>query len=104
MAAPAAPPKPQTTRPPDLPEVFIILLISVGVVIFVFWISTQFLGASTFQNLPPWLMAVFKNVWAAVGTGATGIALALLKAFTTRDSHSRTISCTSRSGYSPCYR
>jgi hypothetical protein len=29
-------------------------------------------------------MAVFKNVWAAVGTGATGIGLALLKAFQNR--------------------
>jgi Na+/glutamate symporter len=67
-----------------LPEVFIVLLISAAVVIFVFWISTQFLGAATFQNLPPWLTAVFKNVWAAVGAGATGIGLALLKAFTSR--------------------
>jgi hypothetical protein len=77
-------PPPQRSRTPDLPEVFIVLLISAAVVIFVFWISTQFLGAATFQNLPPWLTAVFKNVWAAVGAGATGIGLALLKAFTSR--------------------
>jgi len=77
-------PPPQRSRTPDLPEVFIILLISAAVVIFLFWISTQFLGAATFQNLPSWLTAVFRKVWAAVGAGATGIGLALLKAFTSR--------------------
>jgi short-subunit dehydrogenase involved in D-alanine esterification of teichoic acids len=29
-------------------------------------------------------MAVFKNVWVAIGTGTTGIGLALVKAFQNR--------------------
>jgi hypothetical protein len=75
------PPPPTNRLPaPSLIEAFVIVLISAGVVLFIFWISTQFLGDDKFSNLPGWLQAVFKNVWAAIATGATGIGLAIVNA------------------------
>lgn len=81
MATPTPTPVQRETRPPDLVEVFIILLISAALIIFIFWIATQYVGSDRFQNLPSFVTATFKSVWTAVATGATGIGLALVKAF-----------------------
>ena len=84
MATPGIEHRQLESRPPDLIEVFIILLISAAAIIFIFWISTQYLGSDEFKNLPGWIVAVFSNIWTAVGTGATGVGLALVKALSTR--------------------
>jgi hypothetical protein len=80
-ATPASPPFSEKPKP-DLTEAFIILLISAAIVIFMFWIATQQLGQDTFSQLPPYISGAFKSIWTSVATGATGIGLALVKAFT----------------------
>jgi hypothetical protein len=69
---------------PDLTDSLIILLISAAITIFIFWISSQYLGQENFQRLPEWIIGTYKGIWSSVATGAVGIGAALLKAFTNR--------------------
>jgi|SRR5271165_3042411 len=78
------PPDSRNHPPPDLTEALIIILISAAILIFVFWISTQFVGQDRFSVLPNYIVAVFKNIWSSIVTGAAGIGLAILNAFNKR--------------------
>jgi hypothetical protein len=69
---------------PDLTDSLIILLISAAITIFIFWISSQYLGQENFQRLPDWIVGTYKGIWSSVATGAVGIGAALLKAFTSK--------------------
>jgi hypothetical protein len=69
---------------PDLTASLIILLISAAITIFVFWISSQYLGQENFTRLPDWIVGTYKGVWSSAVTGTAGIGLALVKAFTSR--------------------
>ena len=62
----------------------IVLLISAAITIFVFWISSQYLGQENFTKLPDWIVGTYKGIWSSVATGTAGIGLALVKAFTSR--------------------
>jgi hypothetical protein len=77
--------KESTTQPkPDLTDSLIILLISAAITIFIFWISSQYLGQENFARLPDWIVGTYKGIWSSVVTGTVGIGAALLKAFTSR--------------------
>lgn len=75
-------------RTPDLMSTLIILLISGAITIFLFWISTQFLGLETFSKLPDFITGTYKGFWTSAITGTVGIGLAIVKAFT-RDTGSQ---------------
>jgi hypothetical protein len=69
---------------PDLTDSFIILLISAAITIFLFWISSQYLGQENFARLPDWIVGTYKGIWSSVAAGGVGIGAALFKAFTNR--------------------
>jgi hypothetical protein len=69
---------------PDLTSSLIIILISAAITIFIFWISSQYLGQENFARLPDWIVGTYKGIWSSAITGTAGIGLALVKAFTSR--------------------
>lgn len=71
---------------PDLVSSLVVILISAAITIFVFWISSQYLGQTNFSRLPDFITGVYKGLWSSVVTGATGIGLAIVRALTTRGS------------------
>ena len=81
---------------PDLISTLIIVLISGAITIFIFLISTQFLGLETFAKVPDYLIGAYKGIWAA---GGTGIGLSIIKALSrqpaTRVNHFKWIGITS---------
>jgi len=69
--------------PPDLIDVFIILLLSAAIDIFIFTIATQAMGRDSFQHLPDFLMNTYSSVWTSVASGAAGIGLVIVKSLGT---------------------
>jgi len=72
------------TPKPDLTETLIILLISAAMTMFVFWISSQYLGRENFSRLPDWISGPYKLIWTSATTGVVGVGLAIVKAFRTK--------------------
>jgi hypothetical protein len=70
----------RTKQNSGLIDTAIILLISVGLTIFLFWLGTTFVGAETLSHLPDFIQNPFKAVWSSVATTSTGIGLAIVKA------------------------
>lgn len=66
---------------PDLPETFIIVLISTALTVFVFWISSRSIGENNFSQLPGWITGTYKGIFVSATTGVAGIGLAIVKAF-----------------------
>lgn len=84
MGAPPNQVPSQTRTEADLLSSLVVILISVGVTIFVFWASSQFLSRDTFSKLPSFLTDSYKAIWSSVVTGAAGIGLAILKAIASK--------------------
>src|ERR1700704_6654091 len=72
------------SSPPDLMSTLIILLISAAITIFMFWISTQFLGLETFERLPDFITGTYKGFWTSAVTGTAGVGLAIVKSLIDR--------------------
>ena len=85
IEAPVRAPSERTPSPkPDLMASLIVLFISAAINIFVFWISSQYLGKENFQRLPDWIIGTYRGVWSSVAVGGAGIGLAIVRAFTHR--------------------
>ena len=60
-------------RPPNLVELFLILVISAALAIFILWLFFSVLGIQRFVSLPPYITGGFHQIWiASVGTGIGG--------------------------------
>jgi hypothetical protein len=67
------------TAQPDVVDVFIILLLASAVVIFLFWMATQFTNNPVFQKLPEFVSGAYSGVWTSIATGTAGIGLVVVK-------------------------
>ncbi len=70
---------------PDLTSSLVVLLVSTAIVIFIFWIASQFLQVPSFQKLPDFISGTYKGFWSTAVTGGAGIGLAIVRAFTHRN-------------------
>jgi hypothetical protein len=77
---------PPPEREPQLTliDTAIVLLISVGLLIFIFWLATTFAGAAAFNQLPAFIQNPFQAIWSSVITGGTGIGIAIVRSVTAR--------------------
>lgn len=81
MSSPSPSPNQQRTKPtPDLIDVFLILLLSAAITLFVFWIASQSANNPVFAQLPPYIATAFSSIWASAATGTAGIGLVIIKA------------------------
>lgn len=74
----------QTIRPAvrpslDLVDIFIVLLFSASIVIFIFTIGTQFINSPTFQVLPTFVTNAYSAIWTSLASGVTGVGLVVVK-------------------------
>lgn len=74
----STPPRPQSS----LIDTAIVLLISVGLTIFVFWLGSTFAGGSVFSQLPEFITDPFKAFWSVAATSGTGLGIAIVRAVT----------------------
>jgi ABC-type antimicrobial peptide transport system permease subunit len=80
MATPPDRPEPQGKAQQGLIDTAIVLLISVALTIFAFWLGTTFAGAAVLVQLPDFITNPFKAIWTSVATGGSGIGLAIVRA------------------------
>jgi hypothetical protein len=63
----------------DLVDIFIVLLFSASIVIFIFTIGTQFINSPAFQILPAFVTDAYSAIWASLASGGAGVGLVVVK-------------------------
>src|SRR5271165_5183307 len=69
----------------SLIDALIVILVSAGLTIFVFWLATTIVGGAVLSSLPDFIQNPFKAIWSSALTSGTGIGLAIERALQTRD-------------------
>jgi hypothetical protein len=66
---------------PNLIDVIIALVIGCAMIVFIFWLATQFMRQETFQQVPDWLKGSFSGIFSIL-TGTAGVGAAVLHELT----------------------